>query len=194
MTPLVTQQAPDFTAQAVMPDGEFKELTLSDFKGKYVLLFFWPLDFTFVCPSEVVAFDRALEKFESRNVVVLGCSVDSHFTHYNWRITPRDKGGIGSVRFPMISDLDHSIAKAFNVHVDMGLALRGTYIIDRAGIIQHSSVNNLPLGRNVEEYIRVIDALQFSEEHGDVCPANWKKGDKGMPATITGMQEYMKTL
>ena len=191
MSALVTGEAPDFTAQAVMPDNTFAELKLGDYRGKYVVLFFWPLDFTFVCPSEIIAFDRALDQFRQRNCEVIGVSIDSHFTHLAWKNTPVETGGIGNVQFPMVSDLDKSISTAYGVLFNDSIALRGLFLIDRNGVIRHELVNDLPLGRNVDEALRVLDALQFTEEHGEVCPANWRAGEEGMKPTAEGVAEYL---
>ncbi|MDX1252124.1 MAG: peroxiredoxin [Gammaproteobacteria bacterium] len=193
MSVLVGRPAPDFTAAAVMSDGSIKEnFKLSDLKGKYVVLFFYPLDFTFVCPSEIIAHDHRIEEFKSRGVEVVGVSVDSQFTHHAWRETPVDKGGIGRVRFPLVADVKHDIQNAYDVaHPEAGVAMRATFLIDRNGIVQHQVVNNLPLGRNVDEALRMVDALQFTEEHGEVCPAGWKKGAAGMKATTEGVASYL---
>ncbi len=191
MSNLVTKEAPDFTAQAVMADNSFEELTLSSYRGKYVVLFFYPLDFTFVCPSEIIAFDKAVDQFEAKNAQLLGCSVDSHFTHLAWKNTSVDKGGIGQVKYPLVADLDKSIARDYEVLIDAGIALRGLFIIDKNGVVRHALVNDLPLGRNVDEAIRVLDALQFTEEHGEVCPANWKAGEEAMKPTAEGVADYL---
>lgn len=191
MTTLVTKEAPDFTAQAVMPDNSMCELSLSSYRGKYVLLFFYPLDFTFVCPSEILAFDRALDTFKEKNCEVLGVSVDSQFTHFAWRNTPVNNGGIGNIHFPLVADLDKSISQAYGVLLPGGISLRGLFLIDRSGIVQHQLVNNLPLGRNVDEAVRILDALQFTEKYGEVCPANWKPGEEGMKPTAQGVAEYL---
>jgi peroxiredoxin 2/4 len=192
MAVLVAKQAPDFTATAVLPGNEIKDITLSEYtKGKYVALFFYPLDFTFVCPSELIAFDHRLEEFKKRNVEVLSVSIDSAFTHLAWKNTPVDKGGIGQVKYTMVADVKHEIAKAYDVESAGGVAFRGTFLIDKAGIVQHQIINNLPLGRDVDELLRVIDALQFTEEHGEVCPAGWKKGAKGMNASPEGVAQYL---
>lgn len=192
MAVLVAKQAPDFTATAVLPGNELKDITLSEYtKGKYVALFFYPLDFTFVCPSELIAFDHRLEEFKKRNVEVLSVSIDSAFTHLAWKNTPVDKGGIGQVKYTMVADVKHEIAKAYDVESAGGVAFRGTFLIDKNGIVQHQIVNNLPLGRDVDELLRVIDALQFTEEHGEVCPAGWKKGAKGMNASPEGVAQYL---
>jgi len=188
---LVTKEAPDFTAQAVMPDDSFAELTLSSYRGKYVVLFFYPLDFTFVCPSEIIAFDKALEKFEARNAQVIGASVDSQFTHLAWKSTPRDRGGIGPVKYPLVADLKKSISRDYGVLLDDGIALRGLFLIDKEGIVRHALVNDLPLGRNVDEALRLLDALQFTEQHGEVCPANWREGEEAMKPSAEGVAEYL---
>jgi len=191
MTTLVTRDAPDFTAQAVMPDDSFNEITLSAHRGKYVLLFFYPLDFTFVCPSEILAFDRALETFKEKNCQVLGVSVDSQYTHLAWRNTPVQSGGIGKVKFPLVADLDKSISRSYGVLLPEGVSLRGLFLIDKEGVVQHQLVNNLPLGRNVDEAIRILDALQFTEKYGEVCPANWSLGEEAMKPTTEGVAEYL---
>jgi peroxiredoxin (alkyl hydroperoxide reductase subunit C) len=192
MCRLVTKQAPDFTATAVMGDGSFKEdFTLSDYQGKYVVLFFYPLDFTFVCPSEIIAFDRAFSRFQDKNCEVIGVSVDSQFSHWAWRNTPVNNGGIGEVQYPLVADLDKKISRQYGVLLDMGVALRGTFLIDKQGIVRHAVVNDLPLGRSVEEAMRMVDALIFHETHGDVCPANWKDGDDAMKPTAEGVANYL---
>jgi peroxiredoxin 2/4 len=191
MCTLVTKEAPDFTAWAVMPDNSFAELKLSSYRGKYVVLFFYPLDFTFVCPSEIVAFDAALAKFEKKNAQVLGVSVDSHFTHLAWKNTPRKEGGIGPIKYPLVSDLTKQIARDYSVLLEGGVALRGLFLIDKKGVVRHALVNDLPIGRSVEEALRVLDALQFHEEHGDVCPANWHAGEEAMKPTAEGVATYL---
>ncbi|ATX82515.1 peroxiredoxin (alkyl hydroperoxide reductase subunit C) [Mariprofundus ferrinatatus] len=208
MSVLVGKQAPDFTAAAVMADGSINEgFSLSDYKGKYVVLFFYPLDFTFVCPSELIAFDHRIKEFEARGVQVIGCSIDSHFSHVAWRNTAVDAGGIGPVAYPLVADLSKTIAADYDVLIDndsvvdedgdaihlLGgtIALRGSFLIDKDGVVQHQVVNNLPLGRNVDEMLRMIDALQFTEEHGEVCPAGWNKGDKGMVPDADGVASYL---
>ncbi len=193
MSALVTKEAPDFTAQAVTPDNSFAELTLSSYRGKYVILFFYPLDFTFVCPSEIIAFDKALAKFEGKNAQVIGVSVDSHFTHLAWKNTPRDQGGIGQIQYPLVADLSKNISREYGVLFDEEVALRGLFLIDQQGIVRHALVNDLPLGRNVDEALRVLDALRFHEEHGDVCPANWREGEDAMKPTAEGVAEYLAT-
>lgn len=193
MSVLVTKQAPDFTAAAVMPDGTFKEdFKLSDLRGKYVVLFFWPLDFTFVCPSEIIAHNNRIDRFRELGVELVGVSIDSHFTHFAWKQTPVENGGIGNVQFPLVADVKHDIVRAYGIEHPDGVALRGSFLIDRDGIVQHQTVNNLPLGRNVDEMIRLVEALQFTEEHGEVCPAGWQKGQKGMKANPNGVAEYLK--
>ncbi len=190
MSVLVQQKAPDFSAQAVMPDGSFQQVSLSDYAGKYVLLYFYPLDFTFVCPTEIIAFSDAVDAFEERNVQVLGCSVDSHYTHLAWRNTPRSEGGIGNIRYPLLADLDKKIAEAYDVLLPDGIALRGLFLIDREGVVRHQLVNDLPIGRSTEEALRIIDALQFFEENGEVCPANWHKGEKTIKPDPQASQEF----
>jgi peroxiredoxin (alkyl hydroperoxide reductase subunit C) len=191
MSSLVTKQAPDFTAQAVLPDNSFAELTLSSYRGKYVVLFFYPLDFTFVCPSEIIAFDKAVEQFEQKNTQVIGVSVDSHFTHLAWKNTPRDQGGIGQVKYPLVADLSKTISGDYGVLFGDEVALRGLFLIDKEGIVRHALVNDLPLGRNVDEALRLVDALQFTEEHGEVCPANWREGEDAMKPSAEGVAEYL---
>ena len=191
MSVLVTREAPDFAAQAVLPDNTIAEIKLSAFRGKYVVLFFYPLDFTFVCPSEIIAFDKAHKRFHEKNAVVLGVSVDSQYTHSAWRNTPRAKGGIGEIGFPLVADLDKSIARAYGVLLNEAVALRGLFLIDTHGVVRHMLVNDLPLGRNVEEALRLLDALQYAEEHGEVCPANWKAGEEAMKPTAEGVALYL---
>jgi len=191
MAVLVGKQAPDFTATAVLGNNEIKDIKLSDYKGKYVVVFFYPLDFTFVCPSELIAFDHRLAEFKARNVEVLGVSIDSQFTHLAWKNTPVEKGGIGQVGYPMVADVKHEIARAFDVESAGGVAFRGSFLIDKAGVVRHQVVNDLPLGRNVDEMLRMVDALQFTEEHGEVCPAGWNKGKAGMKASTAGVAEYL---
>lgn len=191
---LVGREAPDFDAAAVLGNGEivdnfnFKNAT----QGKYAVVFFYPLDFTFVCPSELIAFDHRLEEFTSRGVEVIGVSIDSHFAHNAWRNTPINEGGIGPVKYTLVADMSHAICKAYDVETpDGAVAFRGSFLIDKEGMVRHQVVNDLPLGRNVDEMLRMIDALQFTEEHGEVCPAGWNKGDKGMNATPNGVAEYL---
>ena len=184
MAVLVQQQAPLFKAQAVMPDGQFKQVSLFDYQGKYVLLFFYPLDFTFVCPTEIIAFSDRIADFEALNVQILGVSVDSHYSHLAWRNTPRDQGGIGQVKYPLISDLNKQIARDYDVLVDDGVALRGLFLIDAGGIVRHQVVNDLPLGRSVDEALLMVKALKYFETHGEVCPANWQEGSRTIKATV----------
>jgi peroxiredoxin (alkyl hydroperoxide reductase subunit C) len=192
MCGLVTKPAPDFTATAVLADDSFADVTLSSYRGKkYVILFFYPMDFTFVCPSEIIAFDKALAKFHEKNAEVLGVSVDSQFTHLAWKNTPRDHGGLGRINYPLVSDLKKEISKAFGVLTEGGVALRGLFLIDKEGIVRHALVNDLPLGRNVDEALRMLDALQFFEAHGEVCPANWREGQEAMKPTAAGVAEYL---
>ena len=192
MSILVTQKAPDFTAPAVMPDGSITEnFKLSDLRGRYVVLFFWPLDFTFVCPTEIIAHDRRVAQFRERGVEVVGVSIDSQFTHFAWRNTPVKEGGIGPVQFPIVADIKHDITRAYGIEHPDGVALRASFLIDKNGVVQHQVVNNLPLGRDVEEMLRVVDALKFTEEHGEVCPAGWHKGDAGMKPTAEGVASYL---
>lgn len=194
MSVLVTKEAPDFVAPAVMPGGAIEEeFKLSDLRGKYVVLFFWPLDFTFVCPTEIIAHDHRVAKFKERNVEVVGVSIDSQFTHFAWRNTPVKDGGIGDVQFPMVADVNHEITQAYGIEHPAGVALRASFLIDRNGTVQHQVVNNLPLGRNVDEMLRVVDALQFTEEHGEVCPAGWQKGEEGMTPTAEGVADYLSS-
>ena len=192
MSVLVAKEAPDFVAPAVMPDGIIKEdFKLSDLRGKYVVLFFWPLDFTFVCPTEIIAHDKRKEQFKGRNVEVVGVSIDSQFTHFAWRSTAVNDGGIGAVDFPMVADVKHEITKAYGIEHPDGVALRASFLIDKQGVVQHQVVNNLPLGRNVDEMLRVVDALQFTEQYGEVCPAGWNKGEDGMKPTAEGVAEFL---
>ncbi|MCP4569336.1 MAG: peroxiredoxin [FCB group bacterium] len=189
---LVTREAPDFTAQAVMADNQFQELNLSSFKGKYVVLFFYPLDFTFVCPSEIIAFDKQLAEFKKRNAEVIGVSVDSHFTHLAWKSTTVENGGIGNVQYPLVADLTKNISRDYGVLTgDGAVALRGLFLIDKEGVVRHELVNDLGLGRNVDEALRMLDALQFTEKHGEVCPANWRDGEEAMKPTAEGVADYL---
>ncbi|MCG9125027.1 peroxiredoxin C [Laribacter hongkongensis] len=171
----------------IVDDFSFKAATA----GKYAVVFFYPLDFTFVCPSELIAFDHRLEEFKQRNVEVIGVSIDSQFSHNAWRNTPVNQGGIGPVGYTLVADLNHDICKAYDVESDGGVAFRGSFLIDKSGVVQHQVVNNLPLGRNIDEMIRMVDALQFFEENGEVCPAGWNKGKKGMKASTAGVAEYL---
>jgi alkyl hydroperoxide reductase subunit AhpC len=194
MSTLVQKPAPDFKATAVV-NGTFEEISLSDYKGKYVVLFFYPLDFTFVCPTEIIAFNEHLKEFTKRNTAVLGVSVDSQYTHLAWINTDRKKGGLGGLDYPLISDLTKKIAADYGVlTIDGAVALRGLFIIDQQGIVRHALVNDLPLGRSVEEAVRILDALQFFEKHGEVCPANWKPGEKTMKADPKGSLKYFESV
>jgi peroxiredoxin (alkyl hydroperoxide reductase subunit C) len=193
MAVLVGKPAPDFTAKAVMGDNSINEsFNLKTYiKDKYAVLFFYPLDFTFVCPSEILAFDHRLKEFQDRNTEVIAISVDSQFTHLAWKNTPVNNGGLGQVKFPMVADLSKSIARDYDVLLGEAVALRGSFLIDKTGTVQHQVVNNLPLGRNVDEMIRMVDALQFTEQHGEVCPAGWSKGKAGMKASTDGVADYL---
>ena len=192
MSVLVTKKAPKFSAVAVMPDNSINEdFSLSDYKGKYVVLFFYPLDFTFVCPSEIIAHHHRVAEFKKRGVEVIGVSIDSQFTHLAWRNTPVENGGIGQIDFPLVADIEHKIMKKYGVKHPAGVALRGSFLIDKEGIVRHQVVNDLPLGREVDEMLRLVDALQFTEEHGEVCPAGWQKGDDGMTPDADGVADYL---
>ncbi len=191
MCTLVTKPAPDFKAQAVMPDNSFEDLQLSSFKGKYVLLFFYPLDFTFVCPTELIAFDRKLDEFKKRDTEVIAVSVDSAFSHLAWKSTPLKEGGIGNVQYPIVSDLTKQISRDFGILFNESIALRGLFLIDKTGIVRHAVINDLSLGRSIDEALRMVDALQFHEKYGEVCPANWKPGEDGMKATQEGVASYL---
>jgi peroxiredoxin 2/4 len=190
---LVTKEAPDFTADAVMPDNNFGTIKLSSYRGKNVVLFFYPLDFTFVCPSEILAFNKRLADFKERNTEVIGVSVDSKFTHLAWKKTAVEDGGIGAIQYPLVADLKKEIATEFGVLFEpAGVALRGLFLIDTKGIVRHAVINDLPLGRSVGEALRMVDALQFVETHGDqVCPANWQEGDEAMKPTAEGVASYL---
>ncbi len=206
---LVTKPAPNFKQIAIMPDNSFKEICLSDYKGKKVVLFFYPLDFTFVCPTELIAFDKRLSEFDSRNTVVIGCSIDSKWSHYAWKNTPVEKGGIGNVQYPIIADIDKSIARTYevligaknvtvfddesesNTSVGGSIALRGSFLIDEEGIVRHSVINDLPLGRNIDEMLRMIDALTHNQQHGEVCPAGWQNGEDAMAESPAGVSSYL---
>ena len=206
---LVTKKAPDFKTAAVMPDNTIQDVSLSDYKGKKVVLFFYPLDFTFVCPTELLAFNKRLEEFESRNVQVLGCSVDSRWSHLAWKNTDINKGGIGNVQYPLLQDLDKSIARNYDVLVGAkdayietedgeqnstvggGVALRGSFLIDEDGVVRHAVLNDLPLGRNIDEMLRMVDALTHHQKHGEVCPAGRKDGDSAMKESPEGVSSYL---
>jgi len=207
---LVTKPAPQFEATAIMGDNSFKDISLADYKGKKVVLFFYPLDFTFVCPTEILAFNHRLAEFEKRGVQVLGCSVDSKWTHLAWKNTDTKNGGIGDIQYPLIADIDKSIARAYDVlqeavpatvltddgeeesTVNGSVALRGTFLIDEEGIVWHATVNNEPLGRNIDETLRYVDALSFHQQHGEVCPAGWEKGDDAMEENFAGIASYLE--
>ncbi len=190
MSVLVTQQAPDFKATAVMPDGQFQDVSLSDYRGKYVLLFFWPLDFTFVCPTEIIAFSDAAKEFEALGVQILGVSIDSHFTHLAWTQTDRKEGGIGKTAYPLVADLSKQISRDYDVLLDAGIALRGLFLIDKEGVVRHQVVNDLPLGRSVDEALRMVKALQYFEENGEVCPANWEEGSRSINPDPVKSKEF----
>ena len=192
---LVTRQAPDFTSSAVLGNGEI--VNNFNFKkhvnGKAAVLFFYPLDFTFVCPSELIAFDHRYEEFKKRGVEVVGVSIDSEFTHNAWRNTPTENGGIGAVKYALAADVKHEIAQAYGIeHPEAGVSLRASFLIDKNGVVRHQIVNDLPLGRNIDEMLRMVDALQFHEEHGEVCPAQWEKGKEGMKDSPEGVAKYLK--
>jgi len=192
MSVLVAQKAPDFTAPAVMPSGIIEDhFTLSSLRGSYIVLFFWPLDFTFVCPTEIIAHDHRIDQFKERNVEVVGISIDSQFTHFAWRNTGIQEGGIGPVQFPMVADITHQITRAYGIEHPDGVAMRASFLIDRKGVVQHQVVNNRPLGRNVDEMLRMVDALQYYEENGEVCPAGWQKGETGISASAEGVADYL---
>ncbi len=206
---LVTKPAPEFTATAVMADNSFKDISLSDYQGKKVVLFFYPLDFTFVCPTEIIAFDHRLAEFEKRGVQVLGCSIDSKHSHWAWRNTDIIEGGIGNIKYPLIADIDKSIARKYDVLQDTkpayvetedgeedttiggDKALRGSFLIDEDGIVRHAVINDEPLGRDIDEMLRVVDALIYNQKHGEVCPAGWKKGETGMAETHDDVAQYL---
>jgi peroxiredoxin (alkyl hydroperoxide reductase subunit C) len=190
---LVTKEAPDFTADAVLPDNEFGTIKLSSYRGKNVVLFFYPLDFTFVCPSEILAFNKRLAEFKAKNTEVIGVSVDSKFTHLAWKKTAVEDGGIGDIQYPLVADLKKEISSSYGVLFEpAGVALRGLFLIDTKGVIRHAVINDLPLGRSVSEALRMVDALQFVETHGDqVCPANWQEGQEAMKPTAAGVAEYL---
>jgi peroxiredoxin (alkyl hydroperoxide reductase subunit C) len=190
MAVLVTKQAPDFTAEAVLKDGSFAKLSLSQFKGKYVLLFFYPLDFTFVCPTEIIAFSERAKEFNDLGVEVIGVSVDSHFSHLAWRNIPRDQGGIGPIQYSLIADLDKQISRNYDVLVGDAVALRGLFLIDKDGVVRHQVVNDLPLGRSVDEALRMVQALQFFEKNGEVCPADWKEGKRTIKPGVNESKEF----
>lgn len=188
---LVTKPAPDFTATAVMPDNSFEDIRLSQCRGRNVVLFFYPLDFTFVCPSEIIAFNKRLDEFRKRNTEVIGVSIDSQFSHLAWKNTPIEKGGIGNIQYPLVADITKQVSRDYGVLFDEAVALRGLFLIDGEGIVRHAVVNDLPLGRNIDEALRMVDALSFFEKNGEVCPANWQEGKSGMKETPEGVSTYL---
>ena len=190
---LVTQKAPDFTATTVLGDNTIVENfnLYENFGEKGTVLFFYPLDFTFVCPSEIIAFDHRLEDFTKRGINVIGVSVDSQFSHFAWKSTAVENGGIGQVRYPLVADLDKEISKAYDVLLAGGVALRGSFLIDTDGTVRHAVINDLPLGRNIDEMLRMVDAMLFTNEHGEVCPAGWSEGKEGMKADTDGVADYL---
>ena len=190
---LVTKKAPDFTATTVLGNNDIiEDFNLYDNFGENgTVLYFYPLDFTFVCPSEIIAFDHRLEEFKSRGINVIGVSVDSQFSHFAWKSTPVNEGGIGQVKYPLVADLTKEISKSYDVLLEGGVALRGSFLIDKDGTVRHAVINDLPLGRNIDEMIRMVDTMLFTNEHGEVCPAGWSKGDEGMKADTEGVAEYL---
>lgn len=195
MGTLVGKQAPDFKAKAVVDGHIADDFSLVRFRGKYVIFFFYPLDFTFVCPTELHAFQDILEEFERRDAQVVGCSVDSYYSHLAWLNTPRNKGGIQGVDYPLVSDLTRRISADYDVLIPQeGIAYRGLFLIDREGVVRHQVINDLPLGRSVEETVRILDALIYFERHGEVCPANWQAGKKSMKPTREGLEQYCMEL
>ena len=192
MSVLVTKEAPEFKAQAVMPDGSFKEVSLSDYRGQYTVLFFYPLDFTFVCPTEIIAFSDRVKEFEALGVQLLGVSIDSHFSHLAWRNTPRAQGGIGQIDYPLVADLNKDIARDYDVLLPGGIALRGLFLIDKDGVVRHQVVNDLPLGRREDETLRMVQALQYFETNGEVCPADWKEGSRTIKADPENSKEFFE--
>ena len=192
MSVLVTKEAPEFKAQAVMPDGSFKEVSLSDYRGQYTVLFFYPLDFTFVCPTEIIAFSDRVKEFEALGVQLLGVSIDSHFSHLAWRNTPRAQGGIGQIDYPLVADLNKDIARDYDVLLPGGIALRGLFLIDKDGVVRHQVVNDLPLGRSVDETLRMVQALQYFETNGEACPADWKEGSRTIKADPENSKEFFE--
>ena len=190
MAVLVQKEAPNFKATAVMADGSFKDIELSDYRGKYVILFFYPLDFTFVCPTEIIAFSDRIAEFEELGVQVIGASIDSHFSHLAWRNTPRTDGGIGDVKYPLVADLSKKISQDYDVLLDGGIALRGLFLIDKDGVVRHQVVNDLPLGRSIDETLRMVKALQYFEKNGEVCPANWSEGARTIKPAPAASKEF----
>lgn len=191
MSTLVTKPAPDFKAMAVMPDNSIQELTLSSYRGKYVMLFFYPMDFTFVCPTEILKFNEKLEEFKKRNCEVIGVSTDSEYSHLAWKNTPIEQGGIGDIKYPLVADIKKQISREFGILFDDSVALRATFLIDKEGIVRHAVINDLPLGRSIDEALRVLDAWLFYEEHGEVCPADWHPGEEAMKPDPEGVAEYL---
>lgn len=190
---LVTNKAPDFTATAVLGDNQIVDNfnLYENFGAKGTVVFFYPLDFTFVCPSEIIAFDKRLEEFKNRGINVVGVSIDSQFSHFAWKNTPVNQGGIGQVRFPLVADITKQISRDYDVLFKEGVALRGSFLIDKDGTVRHAVINDLPLGRNIDEMLRMIDTMLFTNEYGEVCPAGWQKGDKGMTASTEGVADYL---
>jgi len=189
----IAKNAPDFKADALMPDGTFNQISMSQFKQQsYVVLFFYPLDFTFVCPSEIIAFSKRIEDFRSRNTEIIGVSVDSKFTHHAWTNTAIENGGVGKITFPLVSDISKDISRDYDVLFNNAVSVRATVIIDKEGVIRHYSLNDLSLGRNVNEFVRLIDALQHNEKYGEVCPAGWRKGSEAIKPTTEGIKKYLK--
>ena len=190
---LVTQKAPDFTATTVLGDNQIVDdfNLYENFGEKGTVLFFYPLDFTFVCPSEIIAFDHRLEEFTKRGINVIGVSIDSQFSHFAWKNTSVENGGIGQVRYPLVADLTKEISKAYDVLLDAGVALRGSFLIDTDGTVRHAVINDLPLGRNIDEMLRMVDTMLYTNEHGEVCPAGWNAGDEGMKADTAGVADYL---
>ena len=194
MSTLIGKQAPVFTAPAVLPDNTIGEFSLETLKGKYVVLFFYPLDFTFVCPTEILEFNRKLAEFKERGAEVVGVSVDSQFSHWAWKNTPVENGGIGDIAYPLVADLTKQISRDYGVLLEeAGVALRGTFLIDKEGVIKHAVLNDLPLGRNINEAIRMVDALRHHETHGEVCPAGWQEGEEAMKPTSEGVASYLSS-
>lgn len=192
-TPLIKKAAPHFRAKAVQKDRIIDDFSLRNFVGQYVIFFFYPLDFTFVCPTELHAFQDKLKEFEKKGAQVVGCSVDSAYSHYAWLQTPKSKGGIAGVEYPIVADLNKGIARHYGVlNEEDGIAYRGLFVIDKQGIVRHQLINDLPIGRSVDEALRVLDALIFHETHGEVCPANWRSGEKSMKPTQEGLAQYFK--
>ncbi|MDO4569127.1 MAG: peroxiredoxin [Planctomycetia bacterium] len=190
---LVTKRAPNFSADALFPDGEIRSLSLADYLGKYVLLFFYPMDFTFVCPTEIIGFSDAYDEFKDENVQILGCSVDSVYSHHAWWMQAREDGGLGqNLRFPLVSDFNRNISFNYNVLLEKGMAARGLFIIDREGIVRHQTVNDLSLGRSIEEALRLVRALKFVEQNGEVCPMNWRSGDPAIKPTVKDSLAYFQ--